>query len=203
MGHYLTALTNELRALEVSTVYTVEAPDLLHSHVRVPNNDVSTVSRQPAAQGTKGGTLGRNFVVRPRSSRTVASVGEPGMSVKTSSLVASLALLALPALAQPTPPQSPVSRRPWDPRARNRAPIKPAQQRASTMCRAFRESREIRVDRRQADPDRRSCVSAVGAGRRSASNSRIVMTGVVPESAWHAASALRSSAQHRGATATC
>jgi len=43
MGHYLTALTNELRALGVSTVYTVEAPDLFHSHVRVPNNDVSSL----------------------------------------------------------------------------------------------------------------------------------------------------------------
>jgi hypothetical protein len=86
-------------------------------------------------------------------------------------IVASLALLALPALAQPTPPQSSTNPSTQSsgagvaglpggksgpavrgPRARNRVQTKPAQQRARTMCRAYKANREIRADRPASRP---------------------------------------------------
>ena len=44
MSHYLTALTNELRVLGVTTVYTVDAPDVLSPQLRIPNGDLSLLS---------------------------------------------------------------------------------------------------------------------------------------------------------------
>ncbi len=44
MSHYLTALTNELRVLGVTTVYTLEASDMMGAYVRAPLGDLSLLS---------------------------------------------------------------------------------------------------------------------------------------------------------------
>lgn len=44
MGHFLTALTNELRVLGVTTVYTLEMPDIIGLHIRASLGDLSVLS---------------------------------------------------------------------------------------------------------------------------------------------------------------
>jgi len=44
MSHYLTALTNELRGLGVTTMYSLEAPEVLGSQVRLPKGELSLLS---------------------------------------------------------------------------------------------------------------------------------------------------------------
>ncbi len=44
MGHYLTALMNELRVLGVTTVYTLEVPDIIGPNIRAPIGDLSSLA---------------------------------------------------------------------------------------------------------------------------------------------------------------
>ncbi len=44
MNHYLTALTNELRGLGVTTIYSLEAPEVLGSQVRLPKGEFSLLA---------------------------------------------------------------------------------------------------------------------------------------------------------------
>lgn len=44
MSHYLTALTNELRGLGVTTMYSLEAPEVLGSQVHLPKGELSLLS---------------------------------------------------------------------------------------------------------------------------------------------------------------
>ncbi len=44
MGHYLTALMNELRVLGVTTVYTLEVPDIAGPNIRAPIGDLSSLA---------------------------------------------------------------------------------------------------------------------------------------------------------------
>jgi len=44
MGQYLTALMNELRVLEVTTVYTLEVPDIIGPYIRAPIGDLSILA---------------------------------------------------------------------------------------------------------------------------------------------------------------
>ncbi len=44
MGHYLTTLMNELRVLGVTTVYTLEVPDIMGPHIRTPLGDLSSLA---------------------------------------------------------------------------------------------------------------------------------------------------------------
>jgi circadian clock protein KaiC len=44
MGHFLTALTNELRVLGVTTVYTMEVADIIGPTIRAPIDDLSSVA---------------------------------------------------------------------------------------------------------------------------------------------------------------
>lgn len=44
MGHFLTALTNELRVLRVTTAYTMEVDDIIGPTIRAPISDLSSVA---------------------------------------------------------------------------------------------------------------------------------------------------------------
>jgi len=44
MGHYLNALMNELRVLGVTTVYTLEVPDIIGPNIRAPIGDLSSLA---------------------------------------------------------------------------------------------------------------------------------------------------------------
>ena len=44
MGHFLTALTNELRVLGVTTAYTMEVADIIGPTIRAPIDDLSSVA---------------------------------------------------------------------------------------------------------------------------------------------------------------
>ncbi len=44
MSHYLTSLMNELRVLGVTTVYTLEVPDIIGPHIRTPIGDLSSLA---------------------------------------------------------------------------------------------------------------------------------------------------------------
>ena len=44
MGHYLTTLMNELRVQGVTTVYTLEVPDIIGPHIRTPIGDLSSLA---------------------------------------------------------------------------------------------------------------------------------------------------------------
>jgi circadian clock protein KaiC len=44
MDHFFTALANELRVLKVTTVYTLEVPDILGPAIRVPLDDISSIA---------------------------------------------------------------------------------------------------------------------------------------------------------------
>ena len=44
MDHFFTALANELRVLGVTTLYTLEVPDILGPAVRVPLDDISSIA---------------------------------------------------------------------------------------------------------------------------------------------------------------
>jgi circadian clock protein KaiC len=44
MGHYLTTLMNELRVQGVTTVYTLEVPDIMGPHIRTPIGDLSSLA---------------------------------------------------------------------------------------------------------------------------------------------------------------
>lgn len=44
MDHFFTALANELRVLGVTTVYSLEVPDILGPAIRVPVNDISSIA---------------------------------------------------------------------------------------------------------------------------------------------------------------
>ncbi len=44
MGHYLTTLMNELRVLGVTTVYTLEVPDIMGPHIRTPLGNLSSLA---------------------------------------------------------------------------------------------------------------------------------------------------------------
>jgi len=44
MGHYLTTLMNELRVQGVTTVYTLEVPDIVGPHIRTPIGDLSSLA---------------------------------------------------------------------------------------------------------------------------------------------------------------
>ncbi len=44
LGHFLTALMNELRVLGVTTVYTLEVPDIAGPNIRVPIGDLSSLA---------------------------------------------------------------------------------------------------------------------------------------------------------------
>ena len=44
MSHYLTALMNELRVLGVTTVCTLEVPDIIGPHIRTPIGDLSSLA---------------------------------------------------------------------------------------------------------------------------------------------------------------
>lgn len=44
MGHFLTALTNELRVLKVTTAYTMEVADIIGPTIRAPIDDLSSVA---------------------------------------------------------------------------------------------------------------------------------------------------------------
>jgi circadian clock protein KaiC len=44
MDHFFTALANELRVLGVTTLYTLEVPDILGPAIRVPLDDISSIA---------------------------------------------------------------------------------------------------------------------------------------------------------------
>lgn len=44
MDHFFTALANELRVLGVTTVYSLEVPDILGPAIRIPVNDISSIA---------------------------------------------------------------------------------------------------------------------------------------------------------------
>ena len=44
MSHYLTTLMNELRVQGVTTVYTLEVPDIIGPHIRTPLGDLSSLA---------------------------------------------------------------------------------------------------------------------------------------------------------------
>jgi circadian clock protein KaiC len=44
MGHFMTALMNELRVLGVTTVYTLEVPDIIGPYIRAPISDLSNLA---------------------------------------------------------------------------------------------------------------------------------------------------------------
>ena len=44
MDHFFTALANELRVLGVTTLYSLEVPDILGPAIRVPIDDISSIA---------------------------------------------------------------------------------------------------------------------------------------------------------------
>ena len=44
LDHFFTALANELRVLGVTTLYTLEVPDILGPAIRIPINDISSLA---------------------------------------------------------------------------------------------------------------------------------------------------------------
>jgi circadian clock protein KaiC len=44
MGHFLNALTNELRVMGVTTAYTLEVPDIIRPAIRAPISDLSSLA---------------------------------------------------------------------------------------------------------------------------------------------------------------
>ncbi len=44
MDHFFTALSNELRVLGVTTLYSLEVPDILGPAIRIPLDDISSIA---------------------------------------------------------------------------------------------------------------------------------------------------------------
>jgi circadian clock protein KaiC len=44
LDHFFTALANELRVLDVTTLYTLEVPDILGPAIRIPIDDISSLA---------------------------------------------------------------------------------------------------------------------------------------------------------------